>query len=1028
MGWEVVCLADEAHSAVFLRRALAEAARYGDDPWVFLRELGQNARDAGARRIRVSLQVEPDRARLIFADDGGGMGLEHARAYLFRLYASSKEQDLSAAGRFGVGFWSVLRFGPRRIEVHSRTADAAWAVGLRGDLTGWQRLECGCRRPGTVVVLERTIDPGAGEALRDQVHRNLVRYLAHLRTAGRRPRPLAVRFDGQRIDRPFQLDSAGALRFRQGQVEGVVGFGSRPAYRLYARGLPVLEGAYLEELESGLRRPDRQAEREGVAPVYRINGNQLEVVLSRQTVVRDRALRELLRVARSRFEELVARTIDGAVASTWWRRSLRRLGAVGHGLQRLPRWLRLAMAAMSLLLAGGAAGLLMAAGQQDASREEAAAVAEAPRAAAPAGPVATAAPRAVAGAGPARPARPPVPRAAIDRPGGWRRVRTSTVLEEDQPDRWDIQYRPPGPLLFRRRLLERYLPGLGWQASEEQGPWRALAGKANRSGVESVTVELGVAGEGWYLLPVPSGYAVQDSGAVLGDRRLLDGVQGRGRRLALQINPAGLLRVELPAGTSDRLSYRLLPDRKLTSRLRRRLLRPIDARLPAELEQELEKWLAPRRGLSAEQRVDRALAWVQRRMVYDRSPAVGVAYAQRLRPEGSWVTGVLDIGAGDCDVINGLLVVLLRRLQVPARLVAGLVGSGGRVLDGWHAWVELERGGRLATLDATLGARRRGAEVVDVAGRSGGSGESGVSGGSIGPGGGLRGGSPAVAKASASAKAAADEMAGSAAGGGGQLVGAVGWSLLAAALGLVMLGAVLAVRRRSQPAAAAPVGERRELLAGMAADALRRPRAWQAVRNIWHRAFLPCLGGRTISLARMLRLARADRALLGSADNELAHWGARQGLAVLDAGDAQFGPVFASTAGLRNLDELARWRPLARAPVGMGLLLTRIDRLLARAGLRLVCRAVAADGSDRALWDVDLAPLRPPADSLWPRRFVALDPRHGWWRALAERARQAPGLAVALAVDRLAAESRLVAPRAERLRRLAAAQALEEAG
>ncbi len=992
----------EAHSTVFFSRALAEAARYGDDPWVFLRELGQNARDACARRIRVSLRIEGDRARLIFADDGGGMGLEHAQAYLFRLYASSKEQDLSAAGRFGVGFWSVLRFGPRHIEVHSSTADAAWAVGLRGDLAGWQRLECGCRRPGTVVVLERAIDPGTGDALRDQVHRNLVRYLAHLRTAGRRPRPLAVRFDGQRIDRPFQLDSAGALRFRQGQIEGVVGFGSRPAYRLYARGLPVIEGAYLEELESDLRRPDRKTEREGVAPVYRINGNQLEVVLSRQTVVRDRALREVLRVARSRFEELVAGTIDGAVTSTWWRRSLRRLGAVGHGLQRLPRWLRLAMAAMGLLLAGSAAGLLAAAWQQPAPPKKAATGPVAARAApAPIAPVAAAAPRSAAVA---RPNRPSVPRAAIDRPGGWRRVRTSTVLEDTRPDRWNIQYRPTGPLLFRRRLLERYLPGLGWQASEERGPWRDPAGKATRDGAQVVTVELGVAGEGWYLLPVPSGYVVQGDSAVLGGRRLLDGVPGRGRRLGLQLNPAGLLRVRLPAGTGDRLSYRLIPDRQLTPELRRRLLRPIDARLPAEL----EKWLALRWGLSAERRVEQAVAWVQRRMVYDRSPAVGVAYARRLRPEGSWVASVLGIGAGDCDVINGLLVVLLRRLQVPARLVAGLVGSGGRVLDGWHAWVELERGGRLVTLDATLGARRRGGGGVDVAG------------------------GPAYRSADGAAHGAVDGSKDGAGGPAGErgahLLGAVGWSLLATMLGLVMLAALLAVRRRGQSSAAAPAGERRELLAGMAADALRRPRAWQAVRGIWHRAFLPCLGGRSISLARMLRLARADRALLGSAENELARWGARQGLAVLDAGDAQFGPVFASTAGLRNLDELARWRPLSRPPAGMTLLLTRIDRLLAQAGLRLVCRAVAADGGGRVLWDVDLAPLRPPADSLWPWRFVALDPRHGWWQALAERARQAPGLAVAVAVDRLAAESRLVAPRAERLRRLAAAQALEEVG
>ena len=40
-----------AASPSFLERALQEAGRYGSDPWVFIRELIQNARDAGAGRI-----------------------------------------------------------------------------------------------------------------------------------------------------------------------------------------------------------------------------------------------------------------------------------------------------------------------------------------------------------------------------------------------------------------------------------------------------------------------------------------------------------------------------------------------------------------------------------------------------------------------------------------------------------------------------------------------------------------------------------------------------------------------------------------------------------------------------------------------------------------------------------------------------------------------------------------------------------------------------------------------------------------
>ena len=55
------------------------------------------------------------------------------------------------------------------------------------------------------------------------------------------------------------------------------------------------------EVDPALQNGLAAAEREGVAPVYLLNGNNLEVVLSRQTVVRDHALKELIRVARARF-------------------------------------------------------------------------------------------------------------------------------------------------------------------------------------------------------------------------------------------------------------------------------------------------------------------------------------------------------------------------------------------------------------------------------------------------------------------------------------------------------------------------------------------------------------------------------------------------------------------------------------------------------------------------------------------------------------------------------------------------------
>src|SRR5262245_49937761 len=104
----------------FRVRARAEADRYGPDPWVFVRELLQNARDAGATHVEFVAEVRAGRWLLRCRDDGEGMTFQHARRYLFSLYASSKEQRRDQVGRFGVGFWSILRFEPERIVIRSR--------------------------------------------------------------------------------------------------------------------------------------------------------------------------------------------------------------------------------------------------------------------------------------------------------------------------------------------------------------------------------------------------------------------------------------------------------------------------------------------------------------------------------------------------------------------------------------------------------------------------------------------------------------------------------------------------------------------------------------------------------------------------------------------------------------------------------------------------------------------------------------------------------------------------------------------
>ncbi len=107
----------------FRARALKEGLRYGEDRLVFLRELSQNARDAGASRIDIQTRVEGHDLVVEFTDDGSGMTYAHARRYLFTLYASSKEGEIRSAGQYGVGFWSLLLFIPDQITIESMTAD-----------------------------------------------------------------------------------------------------------------------------------------------------------------------------------------------------------------------------------------------------------------------------------------------------------------------------------------------------------------------------------------------------------------------------------------------------------------------------------------------------------------------------------------------------------------------------------------------------------------------------------------------------------------------------------------------------------------------------------------------------------------------------------------------------------------------------------------------------------------------------------------------------------------------------------------
>ncbi|TPW17409.1 MAG: hypothetical protein FD126_3658, partial [Elusimicrobia bacterium] len=91
-----------------------------DEPLDFYRELIQNSIDAGSNRIDVSLERvtgEDGKARAVIRleDDGEGMDEAVINDYLLVLFKSTKEDDYTKIGKFGIGFVSVFAPQPERV-------------------------------------------------------------------------------------------------------------------------------------------------------------------------------------------------------------------------------------------------------------------------------------------------------------------------------------------------------------------------------------------------------------------------------------------------------------------------------------------------------------------------------------------------------------------------------------------------------------------------------------------------------------------------------------------------------------------------------------------------------------------------------------------------------------------------------------------------------------------------------------------------------------------------------------------------
>ncbi|MCA9662647.1 MAG: ATP-binding protein, partial [Myxococcales bacterium] len=284
----------------------------------FLRELVQNALDAGSDRVEVRLEAAPTEGAddtlvymLTIADTGAGMDEGIIDGELTRLFASTKGDDRTMAGGFGIGFVSVFAWRPEAVLLQTGRAGESWELlfygtggaGGAGDGGGARRTFAKRRLDvpveGTTITLVRrgpaSEGPGIAEAVRD----SLWRWCRYCR--------LEITFEDLTGDGPLELiqDSPSELggELSHQEVAGDhtirVAFTASPRAVLLRRGLILAEGG-VAELMPGL------AEKLGEGREHLqlwVDSPSLRTTLARDKVVQDAGHGEM--------EAKVAAVIDG---------------------------------------------------------------------------------------------------------------------------------------------------------------------------------------------------------------------------------------------------------------------------------------------------------------------------------------------------------------------------------------------------------------------------------------------------------------------------------------------------------------------------------------------------------------------------------------------------------------------------------------------------------------------------------------------------------------------------------------------
>ena len=278
------------------------------DPLAFLRELVQNAIDAGTATVEVELRHDAAASalRAIVRDRGEGMDRAILEDQLLVLFRSTKDRDPTKIGKFGIGFASVLAPGPRLVTVDTARGGRRLVLHLHTDLT-YQVFEGGpAARTGTTVEVELPCAPDAVDALIERCHETLVRWCRHALV----PIRLTATDGGGAVRRDVRIDTPLGFDDALVEVRGVSADGETAAVVALLPGGARHAGFF----NRGLTLHETTTEVLGRV-AFKVQDHRLGHTLSRDDVRRDDAFDRALGVVRTLFHGELLRATTAALAA-----------------------------------------------------------------------------------------------------------------------------------------------------------------------------------------------------------------------------------------------------------------------------------------------------------------------------------------------------------------------------------------------------------------------------------------------------------------------------------------------------------------------------------------------------------------------------------------------------------------------------------------------------------------------------------------------------------------------------------------